>query len=127
MEAVRRIFDGYDMGVLYADQHIRQLLNALADVNVLEETAIIISADHGENLGELNVYCDHQTADHITSRVPLIVKWPGLHAGAERSAAPASSSSSSSSSPASPRTNRALHYHFDFAATRSEEHTSELQ
>jgi len=39
---------------------------------------IIISADHGENLGELNIYGDHQTADQITCRVPLIVKWPGV-------------------------------------------------
>jgi arylsulfatase A-like enzyme len=82
-------------------------MNTLADLGVLDETAVIVSADHGENLGELNIYGDHQTADQLTSRVPLIVKWPGLHAGAERSAAPASS----------PRIDRALHYHFDFAAT----------
>src|SRR3954451_20851221 len=50
MAEVRRMFDGYDTGVLYADQHIGQIFNALADQNVLDETAIIISADHGENL-----------------------------------------------------------------------------
>jgi len=106
MDAARKMFDGYDAGVRYADDHIGRLMNTLADLGVLDETAVIVSADHGENLGELNIYCDHQTADHITSRVPLIVKWPTLHAGAERSAAPAS-----------PRVDRALHYHFDFAAT----------
>ena len=78
MQQVRRMFDGYDSGVLYADQHIGQVLSALADQNVLDETVIIISADHGENLGELNIYGDHQTADQITARVPLIVKWPGV-------------------------------------------------
>ena len=50
----------------------------LDDQNVLEETAIIISADHGENLGELNIYGDHQTADQITCRVPLVVSWPPM-------------------------------------------------
>ena len=52
-------------------------MNALADLGILEETAVIVSADHGENLGELNVYCDHQTADQLTVRVPLIISWPG--------------------------------------------------
>jgi arylsulfatase A-like enzyme len=100
MAEARRMFDGYDTGVLYADQHIGQILNALADQNVLDETAIIVSADHGENLGELNIYGDHQTADHCTSRVPLIVSWPGV-TGA-------------------PRVDTALHYHVDFAATTIE-------
>src|SRR4051812_25441490 len=97
MAQVRRMFDGYDTGVLYADQHIGHLLNALADENVLDDTAIVITADHGENLGELNIYGDHQTADHCTSRVPLIVSWRGVTT--------------------TPRVDTALHYQFDFAAS----------
>jgi arylsulfatase A-like enzyme len=100
MQQVRRMFDGYDTGVVYADKYIGEILNALADQNVLDDTAVIVSADHGENLGELNIYGDHQTADHITSRVPLVVSWPGVTT--------------------SPRVDTALHYHFDFAATTIE-------
>ncbi len=81
MERVRMMFDGYDTGVRYADEHLGRVLNALADQGVLDDTAIIISGDHGENLGELNIYGDHQTACHITSRVPLIVRWPGVTDG----------------------------------------------
>lgn len=47
----------------------------------------------------LNIWGDHQTADHITNRVPLIVRWPGVtdsQAGNVRSA---------------------LHYHLDLPAT----------
>ena len=44
----------------------------------LRMTVIIVTSDHGENQGELNVWGDHQTADHITCRVPLIIRWPGL-------------------------------------------------
>ncbi len=97
MEAVRRWIDGYDVGIRYTDEHVGQLLNALADEGVLDETVIIVSADHGENQGELNVWGDHQTADDITCRVPLIVRWPGLTD--------------------TPRVDRALHYHYDWAAT----------
>ena len=78
MEQARRMFDGYDCGVRWADEHVGRVLNALAEAGVLDDTAIMISADHGENLGELNIYGDHQTADHVTGRVPLIVRWPGV-------------------------------------------------
>jgi Arylsulfatase A and related enzymes len=99
MNAVRAMFDGYDAGVRWADEHVGRVLNALADAGVLDETVILISSDHGENLGELNIYGDHQTADHITTRVPLIVRWPGVSGGQAG------------------RADTALHYHFDWAAT----------
>ena len=70
--------DGYDVGIRYMDDHIGQILNELVAQGVLDDTVIIISSDHGENQGELNTYGDHQTADHITCRVPLIIRWPGL-------------------------------------------------
>jgi choline-sulfatase len=77
----KRWIDGYDTGIRYMDDYIGQLLESLDRLGVLEETAVIISSDHGENQGELNVYGDHHTADHITSRVPLIVRWPGMASG----------------------------------------------
>ncbi len=95
MAAVRQWIDGYDTGIRYMDKHIGRLLEKLANLGILDETVIVISADHGENLGELNVWGDHQTADHITCRVPLIVRWPGI----------------------SPRRDKTLHYQFDWAAT----------
>jgi arylsulfatase A-like enzyme len=84
MEQARRMFDGYDMGVHYADQAVGRIIAKLKELGLYEDTAIIVSADHGENLGELWVYGDHQTADHITHNVPMIVRWPGVtdsHAG----------------------------------------------
>ena len=65
----------------YVDDHIGQVLDSLEKQGVLNDTAIIISGDHGENLGELNVYGDHQTADYITGRIPLIIRWPGKDKG----------------------------------------------
>ena len=100
MEAVRQWIDGYDTGIRYADDHVGRLLNALADAGVLDDVAIMISSDHGENQGELNVWGDHQTADQITCRVPLIVRWPGFAN--------------------TPRVDEALHYQYDWAATMIE-------
>ena len=81
MGDLRRFIDGYDCGIRYLDDHLGQLFAALERLGVMEELAIIISSDHGENLGELGLYAEHATADAITARIPLIVRWPGGRAG----------------------------------------------
>ena len=75
------MFDGYDTGVLMADDYVGQLFNKLVDLNIDSDMVIMLSSDHGETLGELNVYGDHQTADQITTRVPLLLRWPGIEQG----------------------------------------------
>jgi arylsulfatase A-like enzyme len=94
---MRQWIDAYDTGIRYVDTHVGYLLTTLADLGILDDTLIIISADHGENQGELNVWGDHQTADAITCRVPLIIVAPG--------------------SITTPRVDDALYYHYDWAAT----------
>jgi choline-sulfatase len=71
-------YDGYDTGIHYADHYVGKLIQDLKDLGIYEDTAIIISSDHGENQGELNVWGDHHTADNICNRIPLIVRWPGV-------------------------------------------------
>lgn len=92
----KRFVDGYDTGIHYTDSRLKQLLDVLDRQRVLDETAIIISADHGENLGELNIYGDHHTADNITPHIPFILRWPGVTKKA---------------------VNDSLFYQFDLAAT----------
>jgi arylsulfatase A-like enzyme len=77
VDDVRRVYDGYDTGVRYADDQLGRLLEAVDDLGLTADTAVMVSADHGENLGELGIYCDHQTADQITTRVPFVLAWPG--------------------------------------------------
>jgi arylsulfatase A-like enzyme len=68
--------DGYDVGINYSDEYIGKIIEILKDQGIYEDTIIIISSDHGESQGELNVYGDHATACHIVNRVPMILKWP---------------------------------------------------
>ena len=39
MDDFRKLIDGYDTGIKYMDEHIGRILNRLADLNVLDETA----------------------------------------------------------------------------------------
>ena len=95
MAAVQHMFDGYDTGVRYADAAVGTIVARLEALGVLEETAILISSDHGEGFGELGVYADHQAADEATCHIPAVLRWPGL----------------------TPRTVEGLLYHLDIGAT----------
>ena len=72
-----RLLNGYDNGIAYADAQLGQVFALLREQGIYEETAIIITSDHGENMGELGLDAEHGTADHPTCHVPLIIKWPG--------------------------------------------------
>ncbi|MBK8905531.1 MAG: sulfatase-like hydrolase/transferase [Anaerolineaceae bacterium] len=100
MDAVRQWVDSYDTGIRYADAWLGKLIDRLKALGIYDETIIVVSADHGENLGELNVWGDHQTADHLTCNIPLIIRYPSLTENG--------------------RVDTALHYHFDWAATMIE-------
>jgi arylsulfatase A-like enzyme len=77
MEGLRRVIDGYDTGIWYSDHILGQVFDALREKGVFEDTAVIITSDHGENFGELGIYAEHGTADHATCNIPMIIKWPG--------------------------------------------------
>ncbi len=82
MAGLRKILDGYDCGIAYADYIVGQLLDELRRRGWYEDMAIFITSDHGENMGEFGIYGEHATADHPTCHIPMIIKWPGGPRGA---------------------------------------------
>jgi choline-sulfatase len=68
--------NGHDAGIAYVDEKIGDLLEELEQLGIRDETAIIISTDHGESIGELGMYFEHGNCCEGTTRVPLIVHWP---------------------------------------------------
>jgi arylsulfatase A-like enzyme len=72
----------YDAEVAYVDGEIGRLLAGLEGAGRLDRTAIVVSADHGESLGENQYWFEHgRNAYEATCRVPLIVAWPAGFAG----------------------------------------------
>ncbi|MDE6202858.1 MAG: sulfatase-like hydrolase/transferase, partial [Lachnospiraceae bacterium] len=82
LEDFKTMIDEYDTGIWYADQQLALVFDKLKEQGIYEDTVIIISSDHGEDLGELGCYCEHGEADYITTHIPLIIKWPGCAKGA---------------------------------------------
>jgi arylsulfatase A-like enzyme len=99
MGEFRKMIDGYDCGIRHMDNHIGMIFSKLSELGVLEDTAIIITSDHGENLGELNSYAEHGTSDNITHRIPMIIRIPGKKGN---------------------HVDRGLHYNLDLSATLAE-------
>jgi len=71
-----RWIDGYDGSVAFTDYHFGQLIEVLEEQGVLEETCIIITADHGEHQGEMGIYGDHTSGYEASHHVPLIIAPP---------------------------------------------------
>lgn len=73
----KQFVDGYDGAIRYMDDQIGQIFQALVELGVFDETAVVISADHGEAMGEQGVYGDHVCAGEAVHNIPLIIRWPG--------------------------------------------------
>ncbi|WP_231188175.1 sulfatase [Haladaptatus sp. DYF46] len=80
-ETVEHLLDGYDAGIRKVDAEIAKLLAVLEREGIREETAIVITGDHGEAFGEHGIYVEHAMAHTACQRVPLVVSWPGVTDG----------------------------------------------
>ncbi|WP_166173590.1 sulfatase-like hydrolase/transferase [Rubrobacter tropicus] len=77
-ESSQELMNYYAAAVRRADEHIGRVVRALKRARTLEETLIIVSADHGEELGEHGGMLSHgRTLYRETLNVPLIVRLPG--------------------------------------------------
>ncbi|MBS4221146.1 sulfatase [Bacillus sp. FJAT-49711] len=96
---LRKMIDGYDCGIKHMDDHVGMIFAELEKQGIKDEVIIIITADHGENMGELGIYGEHGTADQGTCRIPMIIRWPGCQQG---------------------HVDQGLHYHLDLLPTIAE-------
>jgi arylsulfatase A-like enzyme len=75
----------YDATLLQLDAHLGELLTRLESDGLLDETVVILTADHGEHLGEHGSYLHTYSLYEALTRVPLVVWAPGrLEPGRER-------------------------------------------
>jgi arylsulfatase A-like enzyme len=79
--------DGYDGEIRFTDLHFGRLLEHLRATGLWDRTAIVLTGDHGEGFGE------HGVTEHgfdlyaAQTKVPFIVRVPGLPPGRVRAPA----------------------------------------
>src|SRR3954471_6538032 len=77
LERARRLYRG---AIRYLDDWIARLLERLAEAGVLDDTLVIVSADHGENFGEDGMIGHMLSLDNRLIHVPLVAAGPGADA-----------------------------------------------
>jgi arylsulfatase A-like enzyme len=75
-EDVEFIFDIYDEEISYTDSSIGQLLDAVDKLGLMDNTAIILTADHGEEFMERARFGHGRNTYDELIRVPLIIYNP---------------------------------------------------
>jgi arylsulfatase A-like enzyme len=73
--------DQYDGAIAYLDQELGVLFDSLAARGLMENTFIVVTADHGEEFGEHGIYDHGNTLYRPAVHVPLIIAGPGIPAG----------------------------------------------
>ena len=66
----------YDGGILYADRLLGRVADALRARGSLDETILVVLADHGELLGEHGLFGHGFSLHEPMIRVPLLIRYP---------------------------------------------------
>jgi arylsulfatase A-like enzyme len=70
------IRDSYDNCIAYLDEQLGELFDALKKAHILDETLLIVTADHGEELGDHSLFDHGESLYRPEIRVPLLVVLP---------------------------------------------------
>lgn len=73
----------YRAGVAYADHLVGRVVDRVDAAGMTDRTLFVVTADHGEALGEQGVFYQHAGLWPASLRVPLIVAGPGTSGGGE--------------------------------------------
>jgi arylsulfatase A-like enzyme len=76
-EAMLERIRDYDSEIVYTDNYIGRLLATLDELNLRESTLVVLTADHGESLGEHDYVGHGRQLFESTIRIPLIMRLPG--------------------------------------------------
>ncbi len=80
VEQIRNLYYG---GVAQADAALGEILDELRRQDVLDDTIVVVTSDHGEDLGEGGRW-EHNHMYQTNLWIPLVVRWPrGLPQGVQ--------------------------------------------
>lgn len=75
-EDIQAEIDAYDGAISYLDDQLQIVLDTLANAGVLENTIVIVTADHGEHFGEHGLRLHGNSLYNEQLHVPLVIAYP---------------------------------------------------
>ena len=85
-EMSRNLIHAYYACVTYVDVQVGLVLDELDRLGLSDNTIVVLWGDHGWKLGDYGMWCKH-TDYEIDTRVPLLIRAPGMQAAGRTSAA----------------------------------------
>lgn len=82
LETLERLHRLHERAVAYLDAWVAEILQALDQAHLLEDTLVIVTADHGENFGEDGLVAHGFSLDERLIHVPLLMSGPGVPSAA---------------------------------------------
>ena len=84
-EEIIRARRAYLANVSYFDSKVGELVKTLEEINELDNTIVVVTADHGDMLGERGLWYKMNFFEH-SARIPLIFAGPGITSGKAKNA-----------------------------------------
>ncbi|MGC6581665.1 MAG: sulfatase [Akkermansiaceae bacterium] len=75
-DLARQLIHGYYASTSYVDAQIGKVITALNDLELAENTIIVLWGDHGFHLGDLGIWTKHTNYEQA-NRIPLVIVAPG--------------------------------------------------
>jgi arylsulfatase A-like enzyme len=76
-EDIYGVLAAYYGMVRFLDDGVGQILDALEELGLRENTIVVFAADHGDFSGEHGMTCKGGVFYDALTRIPMIVSWPG--------------------------------------------------
>src|SRR5579884_2355573 len=67
----------YDAEIRHNDDGIGEVLAAVEELGIAEQTLVIVVGDHGESMTEHGIYFEHHGLYDATLHIPFLARWPG--------------------------------------------------
>lgn len=76
-EELQALIDLYDSEIAYLDHHIGRLIQSLRSRQLLDDTLLIVTADHGEHIGDNGLMGHQYSLSDRLIHVPFLIRYPG--------------------------------------------------
>lgn len=84
----RQAIGAYYASITFVDEQVGQVVDAVRQLGLADDTIILFTSDHGYHMGEHGYY-QKTTLFENAARVPLIVSVPGMQTAGEATSCPA--------------------------------------